>query len=333
MIKISVLITSLFYLLIISPVSDARTFKIATVAPEGTAWMKKIREGAELIQKKTQSRVKFKFYTGGIMGSDKSVLKKMHIGQLHGGALTGGGIADIYPDAQIYSLPFIFRTFGEVDYVRQTMDDMIRKGLQEKGIKALGISEGGFAYFMSRTPVRKVEDLTSMKNWLPEGDPISQAIYETIGVSPVPLPLSDVYTGLQTGLIDTVGSPQTGAIAFQWHTKVKYITDIPLVYLVGILVMDEKAFKKISAEDQKVVVETMAQVFKELDVINRNDNVLAREALKQQGIEFIKLTGEEEKRWRKLADETTVSLGKKGFYSEEMYNVLISLLQEYRQKK
>jgi len=333
MIKSFPVIPSLVLLLMLSPASEARTFKIATVAPDGTAWMKKIREGAQLIKEKTQGRVKFKFYTGGIMGSDKSVLKKIRIGQLHGGAVTGGSLAEIYSDAQIYSLPFMFQTFEEVDYVRKTMDPMIRQGLQAKGMKVLGISEGGFAYFMSRTPVRKVEDLSSLKNWLPEGDPITQTIYETVGVSPVPLPLSDVYTGLQTGLIDTVGGPQTGAIAFQWHTKVKYITDIPLVYLVGMLALDEKAFNKISPDDQKIVETTMAKVLKELDVINRNDNIMAREALKQQGIEFINLTAEEEKRWRKLADDTMVSLAKKGFYTEGMYNVLTSLLKEFRQKK
>ena len=330
--KISALIASLFCLLMASSVLEARTFKIATAAPDGTTWMKKIREGAQQINEKTQGRVKFKFYTGGIMGSDTSVLKKMRIGQLHGGAVTGGSLADIYPDAQIYSLPFVFQTFEEVDYVRKTMDAMISQGLQEKEIKVLGITEGGFAYFMSRRPVRKVEDLSSMKNWLPEGDPITQSIYEAVGVSPVPLPLSDVYTGLQTGLIDTVGGVQTGAIAFQWHTKVRYITDIPLVYLVGTLILDDRAYKKISPEDQKIVEATMARVFKDLEVINRKDNIMAREALKQQGIEFISLTEEEEKRWHKLAKETRESLLKKGLYTKKMYNILNTLLQEFRQK-
>jgi len=332
MVKISITIFSLLSILILSPVSEARTFKIATVAPDGTAWMKKIREGAKLISEKTQGRVKFKFYTGGVMGSDKSMLKKMRIGQLHGGALTGGGLAEIYPDMQIYSLPFVFQTLDEVDYVRSKMDSMISEGLQTKGIKALGISEGGFAYFMSRTPVRKVEELSALKNWLPEGDMISQTMYETVGISPVQLPLSDVYTGLQTGLIDTIGSNLTGSIAFQWHTKVKYVTDIPLIYLVGAFVMDEKAFKKIQAEDQKIVTETMTKIFEELDIINRKDNDSAREALKQQGIEFLSLTAEEESRWGKLAEKTILSMKQKGLYTEKMHKVLTSLLQEYRTK-
>ena len=84
--KPGILVSCLITAFVLSPLAQAKTFKIATAAPEGTTWMKQIRQGAELIQKKTSGRVKFKFYTGGVMGSDKSVLKKMRIGQLHGGA-------------------------------------------------------------------------------------------------------------------------------------------------------------------------------------------------------------------------------------------------------
>jgi len=336
MVKKSIFTVSLVSALLISfliPYSaEARTFKIATILPDGTTWMKKLRQGAKDIQKQTDNRVKFKFFTGGVMGSDKSILKKMRIGQLHGGALTGGGLAQIYPDIQIYSLPFIFHTFAEVDFVRKTMDTMLRDGLRTKGMKILGISEGGFAYFMSLSPIRKVDDLIMQKNWLPEGDQISLAVYETVGISPIPLSLPDVYTGLQTGLINTIGSNPTSAIAFQWHTKLKYVTDIPLIYLVGTFVMDEKAFKKIKPEDQKIVTTVMDKVFKELDVLNRADNMKAREALMHSGLEFISLSNDEEQRWRQLAEKSIESLGKKGIYSDKMYGVLTSLLQEYRNK-
>jgi TRAP-type C4-dicarboxylate transport system substrate-binding protein len=330
--KPGILVCCLITVFVLSPLAQAKTFKIATAAPEGTTWMKQIRQGAELIQKKTSGRVKFKFYTGGVMGSDKSVLKKMRIGQLHGGAITGGGLSDIYPDIQIYSLPFLFHTHAEVDYVRKSMDDLLKQGMQKKGLRILGISEGGFAYFMSRTKVRKVEDLSGLKNWLPEGDDITRTIYETVGISPVPLPLSDVYTGLQTGLIDTIGSNPTGAIAFQWHTKVKYATDIPLMYLIGVLVIDDKAFQKISPEDQATVTDVMADVFRKLDSLNRQDNINARRALEQQGIEFVKISEDEERRWHSFAEKSRQSLKAQNLYTEEMFKVLESLLKEYREK-
>ena len=94
---------------------------------------------------------------------------------------------------------------------------------------------------MSQTQLNTLDDLPQQKVWVPEGDPISQAAFKAVGVSPIPLPLVDVLTGLQTGLINTVGTSPVGAIALQWHTRIKHLTDIPLLYLYASLVVHEKA--------------------------------------------------------------------------------------------
>ena len=96
----------------------AKTLKIATLAPAGTTWMKEMKKGAGEIKKKTEGRVKLKFYPGGVMGNDKSVHRKIKIGQLHGGAFTSGGLSHVYPEIQTLSLPMLFDNFAEVDYVR-----------------------------------------------------------------------------------------------------------------------------------------------------------------------------------------------------------------------
>lgn len=312
---------------------QARTFKIATLAPEGTTWMKEMRAGAETISERTEGRVKLKFYPGGVMGNDQSVLKKMRIGQLQGGALTGGSVASIYPDSQIYSLPFLFKSYEEVDYVRARIDARIGQGLEENGLVTVGLSEGGFAYIMSNNPIRSTEALARQKVWLPEGDIISETVFKAMNVSPIPLPIADVYTGLQTGLIDTIGSIPTAAIAFQWHTKMKALTEIPLVYLTGLLVLDKKAFMRMSDADQQVVREVMRTTFKTLDAKNRADNKSALQALKKQGIEFVKPDTEELKHWRNIARESTRSLGEAGVYSPEMLGLVNGYLQEFREQK
>lgn len=313
--------------------AQARTFKIATVAPDGTAWMTQMRAGAKIIAERTAERVDFKFYPGGVMGNDPSVLKKMRIGQLQGGALTNGGLSKVYPDVQIYSLPFLFNSYDEVDYVRARMDSLISEGLEKNGLVVIGMSEGGFAYLMSDQPVRRVEDLSQRKVWLPQGDIISETVFKATQVSPVPLSLADVYTGLQTGLIDTFGTTPTAAIAFQWHTKAKYLTDIPLLYLTGLLVMDKKAFAKISPEDQAIVREVMHDAFKKLDIRNRKDDQSARAALKNQGVEFVSPDAQELKRWHVIADESIITLGEKGVYTPGMLKRVNAYLQEIREQK
>ncbi len=324
--------TLLMALMLIPHSASAFTFKIATLAPDGTTWMKEIRNAADTISQRTNNRVQFKFYTGGVMGNEKSVLKKMRIQQLHGGAFTVSGLAEIYPDVQIYTMPLLFRSYAEVDYVRSKMDDEIRKGLAQNDIIVLGMSDGGFAYLMSDTPATGIEQLKDKKLWLPEGDIITQTVYEITDLASVPLPLSDVYTGLQTGMIDTIGSSTMGAIAFQWHTRVKYVTDIPLFYLMGQVVLDKRAFTKISAEDQAIVLEVMETVMNKLNELNRRDDAQARLALQNQGIQFLSVNAQELHRWEDIAERSIKALGEKGVYTQRMYGLLSLYIKEFRDR-
>jgi TRAP-type C4-dicarboxylate transport system substrate-binding protein len=317
-------------LLVMGGAVQAQTLKIATIAPDGTTWMNAMRAGADEIETRTEGRVKLKFYPGGIMGSDQSVLKKIRIGQLQGGALTSGSIAEVYRDAQIYSLPFLFRDYDEVDYVRERMDPAIEQGLEEHGFVVVGLSEGGFAYLMSDKPIRSVGDVGNQKVWLPQGDKITAAVYETVGISPVTLPISDVYTGLQTGLIDTIGSTPTAAIAFQWHTRLQNVTDIPLMYIMGMMVIDKRAFSRLSAADQTVVHEVMGNVFAGMDARTRMDNRKAREALATQGIAFVSPSAEELERWGEIARQSIDRLGEQDVYSSAMHETLMRHLATYR---
>ena len=310
--------------------THARTFKIATLAPDGTNWMKEIRKGAKNVAKLTDNRVKFKFYTGGVMGSERTVLKKMRVGQLQGGAFTATALTDIYQDAQIYNLPFLFRSHAEVDYIRSKMDDAYKKGMAENGLVILGMSHGGFAYFMSDTPIRTVDDVRNKKVWLPEGAKIIETVYKVSHITPIPLSMANVYTGLQTGMIDSIGSNPMGAIAFQWHTKIKYVTDIPLFYLIGIVAVDKKAFNKLDKKDQTIVLTEMGKIMDKLGEINRHDNTAARAALEKHGIKFVSLNIQEHKRWQEIATQATEALGKEGAYSIKMYNTLQQHLQDFR---
>lgn len=312
-------------------VSHAVVLKIATLVPDGTSWMEAFRSGAEEVNSRTEGRVEFRFYPGGVMGNDKSVLRKIRIGQLQGGAITGGGLAEIYPDAQIYSLPFVFHSLKEVDYVRAKMDPLIIAGLKKAGFTSFGISEGGFAYLMSNQPVRSIADLKSLKVWVPEGDAISRAAFRAVDVYPISLPLTDVLTGLQTGLIDTVASSPIGAIALQWHTRVKYLTDMPLVYLYGTLVVSNRAFAKLSPQDQQIVQQVFGGVLKRLNAENRIDNAKAREALKQQGIQFVKPLPSDSG-WQSVVEHTIDRLTKNNMLSASMLAILQHNLADYRRE-
>ncbi|HNA22125.1 MAG TPA: TRAP transporter substrate-binding protein DctP, partial [Agitococcus sp.] len=205
-------------------------------------------------------------------------------------------------DTQIYSMPLLFKNFAEVDYVRAKFDPVIAKGLEQGGMVNFGFAEGGFAYAMSKTvPIPSVAQLRKQKVWIPENDVQAAETLKAFQVTPVPLSLADVLPSLQTGIIDTVASSPIGTLALQWHSQVKYLTDLPLSYFVGVLAVDQKAFNKIEPADQAIVRDVMQRVFKEVDKQNRQDNVAAYNALLKQGIKVVKPSAQEQAEWEKDA--------------------------------
>lgn len=317
-------------LLFVAAPSYAATLKIATVFPDGTSQIQAMRVGAKEIEQLTEGRVKFKFYPGGVMGNDASVMRKMRIGQLHGGAFTSGTMAEVYPDAQIYSLPFLLRNKAEVDAIRAQFDQEIFDGLEAKGIVPLGLATGGFAYLMSQEPIRNMADINGKKLWLPKGDKLVEAAIDEIGGNGVPLSLGDVYTGLQTGLVDTVGTSPAGAIALQWYTQVKYITDYPLGYLAGWLAVDAKAWKKVSPADQKVVRAVWEKVYADIDADGWASGENARQALVNQGIEFVPIDADDIPNWLDATERSLKRAGEAGAYKPATLMRLRDALERFR---
>jgi len=313
--------------------SRARVLKIATLSPEGSSWMKEMRKGAMEVAQKTDRRVSFKFYPGGIMGGDKTVLRKIRFGQLHGGAVISNSLTQYFSDNQIYNLPMMFQSFEEVDYVRKRMDGLIIEGFKKNGFITFGLAEGGFAYMMSNSPLQTLVDLRKQKVWIPENDSTALETVRAFGVTPIPLSIADVLTGLQTGLIDTVTTSPIGAIALQWHTQVKYLMDNPLMYIYAVLALDRKAFNKISLDDQNIVTRVMGDVFRKIDRQNREDNVKALEVLRRQKIQFVKLTAESRKEWYSKASLVADRLIEAGTLSQEIVSTLEKYLNEYRSKR
>jgi TRAP-type C4-dicarboxylate transport system substrate-binding protein len=193
-----------FIALTLGSVASAATLKIATVTPEGSQWMKDMRDSAKEIKERTDGRVQIKYYGGGVMGNDTKVLGKIRIGALQGGAFTPAALADSYPNLNIYGMPLVFDSEEEAAYVRERLDGKLQEGLEAAGFVNFGFASGGFAIVMSNTPVKSLEDLKGKRVWVPEGDSISYASMEALSLAPVTLPLTDVLTGLQTGLIDIV---------------------------------------------------------------------------------------------------------------------------------
>ena len=277
---------------------QSATLKIATLAPEGSAWMVAMRQAADEVRTQTEGRVKIKFYPGGVMGNDSTVLKKIRLGQLQGGALTATELASVSPNAPIYGLPFLFANRQQVDAARAAIDPAIAEELQAGGFRMLSLSGVGFAYLMSSADIASREALASRKVWVPQGDLIAEMTFREGGISPVPLPLADVFTALQSGLIDTVGNTPAGAIALQWHGGLRQILDLPLSYVAGFVVLQERAFARLSEADRQVLLDAFRRGGERIDAGNRKADAEALEALVELGVQKIDVSAGEVERWR-----------------------------------
>ncbi len=305
----SILVTILATLLCaISPAAEAAQFKIATVAPDGSFWMTEAKKAAAEISERTYGRVTFRFYPGGTMGDDSAVQRKMRIGQLHGGVFIAGSFAHEVPDLYIYTLPLLFKSYDEVDAVRSKTDATLIAALNDKGFRTFGFIEGGFAYLYSTKNGSSFSELKGQKAWLPENDPIGKVLIEEASLSPVPLGLADVLTGLQTGLVDVVTGPPVAAVALQWFTKVKYAIEFPVVYTYGCMAISDRAWSTLSADDKVVVNEVLSEMTETLDRRARQDNRGARAALEKQGVVTLTPSPDTERQWEELADRASAKL-------------------------
>lgn len=305
------------------------TFKIATVAPENSQWMIDLKVAADEITERTEGRVKLKFYGGGVMGNDKKVLRKIRIGQLQGGAFTSIGLSERYPDIVLYGLPMAFQTQEEVDYVRERMDPILLQGLDDAGFISFGFAGGGFAKLMGAEPVTDLRELRGRKVWVPEGDQISYKAMEAMQLSPVVLPLTDVLTGLQTGLLEYVATPPVGAVVLQWYTKVKYVTTLPFAYTMGTLVIDKRAFKRISEGDQRIVREMLTGIYAEFEQRSRVDDKGAQEALRASGLEFVDVDPVLVPEWRAKTAASNRKMAEKGLLSVELLDTFLGYIEEF----
>ena len=317
-------------LLAMFSVSEAQTLKIATVVPEGSGWMVSMRAGAAEISERTEGRVKFKFYAGGVQGNDKQVQRKMRIGQLHGGAFTPTALAIFQKDAQLYSMPMLFNNQEEVDFVRGKMDHKLHALLEQAGYIDFGFGGGGFAHLMSNDPIANLEDMKSQKVWIPDGDKVAYDAIQTLGVSPVAMPITDVLTGLQTELLNAIMGPPAGTIIMQWNTGVKYITELPLAYIYAALVVEKKYFDKIQPADQLIVREVMEGVYQGFDKLSVKDNEDAYQALLDDGLKPVTPDQGQFSVWREAVSASNHTLADEGLIDKNLLLEIECYLSAHR---
>lgn len=313
---------------------ETYTLKFATLLPTGTAWSILLDNWIKEVEAKSQGRLKFKMYAGGVMGDEPDVLRKIRKNQLHGGLFTGYGIGRIYSPARVLEMPFLFKDTKESDYVRDRLMPEIEIGFKENGFELLGWPEVGFIHFFSKHKIESIADMRKRRIWLWQGDPLGEAFFEASDISPVPLSIIDVYPQLSAkhGGIDTVYISTFGAIGLQWYTKLKYGSNIAVTNAIGGLVISNRFFDKLP-DDLQQLLKTSGKIMS--DKIRKNarfENIRSRNLLKRNGITFLwDWNDKDMKEFIEIRDKAAKHLEDTDYIPESFFNKARGLLETYRE--
>jgi len=313
-------------------VAEANEIRIATLAPPGSGWMKVLNKGADMLAKKTEGRLKYKFYPGAVQGDERDVIRKMKLGGLDGAVTTAVGLAMIVRSVRVLELPRMFDSLEEMDYVRRKMWPYFQRKFKAKGYVLSAPGDVGFVYFMSKKPIKSMADLKKTKAWMWTDDKLVRKMYTKLGVSGVPLGVPDVLPSLQTGRIEACYGPPMAAVALQWSSKVKYMTSMPFSYSIGATVIRADALAKSSAEDQKWDRKIDKVVGKKMRKNVRRDNREAQRAMVRKGVKVVDTPAAMVAAFNKMAEESWTEMAGSE-YSKKELDMVLKHRQAFRDKK
>ena len=284
--------------------AGAKKIKVAVVTPEGSTWVKVLRELAADVSEKTNGAVDFIIYAGGVSGDEADVMRKMRVNRIQAAGFSGVGLGIIAPELRVLEAPLLFQNNEEIDAVRNQVFNYFSEVFSKKGFVLLGFTEGGWVYLFSQKNLSLEADFKSAKMWVWKGDRVAETFLHNFGVRTTPLHIAEVNTGLETRMIDSFYSPPMAAIAFQWHTRTRYVLDYPLANSTAALLMTRKAFAGLTDEHQAVVKASARRYCRKLVTLTREDNQKALKVMRAQGLSFVKPTVDQTKTFHADAQKT-----------------------------
>ena len=299
---IEVILLQVFVLLGLNVFAADKPLRIGTLAPKNSLYYRQLVEVAETWKNSTGGNAKYTVYADGSQGGETELARRMRIGQLQGALLSVVGLNEIEPSiSALQSLPLLFKSWDEVDYVREKMRPAMEKKFLDKGFIVLAWGDAGWVRFFSKEAAFKPDDYKKMKFFSWGGEPEQQEIMKSLGYTPVPLETSDILPSIQTGMISVVPSTPYFAMASQIYNTANNMLEINWAPVVGALVITKKAWDEMSPSTQEAVRTAGEKAGEQLRTKARLEVEEAVEAMKKRGLIVNKPNAEQMKEWNNLA--------------------------------
>lgn len=225
--------------------APALTIKLGTAAPTNSPWDLVLRRLAADWSRISDGEVELKIFPGGIAGDEPDMIRKMRIGQLHAATLTAGSMNDIYPGVLALAAPMLIRSNEEMIAVLGEVAPFLEQHLEQRGFVALMWAPVGWVKFFARKPVRSLADIRRQTLWVGDANAAQVRAWQQAGFDVVALPMNEVTTALQSGMIDAYLTSPLAALQFQWFGITPHMNELSLFPLYGALVISKRAWDRI----------------------------------------------------------------------------------------
>lgn len=211
---------------------------------------------AELIKEKSGGKMSLKMYHSGTLGSQPDAIEQLRIGALEIANFNMGPIGPIVPEANVVSLPFIFKNTEHMWRVMEgKAGEMINEGLAKKGIIALAwYDSGSRSFYNSKKAIKEPADVAGMKVRVMSNDLYSGMI-SALGGNPSPMAFSEVYQSLKTGVVDGAENNWPSYESTGHFEVAPYYSLSQHLIIPEIVAINADVWKSLSAEDQKMLKE------------------------------------------------------------------------------
>ena len=306
--------------------------KMATLAPEGTEWHGLLVELGQEWKKATNGDVRLRIYPGGVVGDERDMVRKIRIGQIHGAAITTEGMTEVNQYFTAFNYPLLFQDYDDVDFVRNQLNDELYNESEKNGFKLLTMVDVGWVYWFSTDPVYTPSDLKRTKIWTWAGDYKAVQLYEENGFQPIPLTTLDILSGLQTGMINSLGLNTMYALAQQIFGIADNMLDMKWGNLTGAIVVDMRVWNKLKPEYQKLMLNISKNIGKRFQDKNRYGSDDAVDVMKKYGLKVNKPSSEQLTEWYDLIEKMDKSF-RGSFITTDAYDRLMEIKQLMKARK
>jgi TRAP-type C4-dicarboxylate transport system substrate-binding protein len=264
--------------------SEPLTVRIASVIPEGSAWARECRAFGREVEAVTSGAVRIKWYLSGVAGDELQVAERIRRDQLDG-IISGGMLCQrLAPSMRVMMLSDVFHDRDEAAYVANRLRSTLDGEFSKAGLVNLGEAGLGFSVLLSREPVRTLADLKRLRFWLWDLDEVLSAQLSKI-FNLVLLPLDEAAHAYDQDRADGFFALPSAALAFQWSTQARYVTNLRVGYLTGCLLVSRRAFDGLPLETQQEVRAAAAKFRARVeDVGHQQDELLLGGLFARQGL-------------------------------------------------